>query len=74
VRHGIDTMAGVIDSDYRGEVRVVLVNHGDEPLRIERGDRIAQLLVQRVERAAFTAAESIDRTDRGDGGFGSSGR
>lgn len=74
VRHGIDTLAGVIDSDYRGEVRVVLVNHGDEPFRIERGDRIAQLLVQRVERAAFTAAESIDRTDRGDGGFGSSGR
>ena len=51
VRHGIDTLAGVIDSDYRGEVRVVLVNHGDEPFRIARGDRVAQLLVQRVERA-----------------------
>jgi dUTP pyrophosphatase len=74
VRHGIDTLAGVIDSDYRGEVRVVLVNHGDEPFRIERGDRIAQLLVQRVERAAFTAAPSIDDTDRGGGGFGSTGR
>ena len=74
VRHGIDTMAGVIDSDYRGEVRVVLVNHGDEPFRIERGDRIAQLLVQRVERAAFVAVPAIDDTDRGGGGFGSTGR
>jgi dUTP pyrophosphatase len=74
VRHGIDTLAGVIDSDYRGEVRVVLVNHGDEPFRIERGDRIAQLLVQRVERAAFAVVPSIGETDRGEGGFGSSGR
>jgi dUTP pyrophosphatase len=74
VRHGIDTLAGVIDSDYRGEVRVVLVNHGDEPFRIERGDRIAQLLVQRVERAAFAAVAAVDETDRGEGGFGSSGR
>lgn len=74
VRHGIDTLAGVIDSDYRGEVRVVLVNHGDEPFRIERGDRIAQLLVQRVERAAFVAVPSIEETDRGGGGFGSTGR
>jgi dUTP pyrophosphatase len=74
VRHGIDTLAGVVDSDYRGEVRVVLVNHGDEPFRIEKGDRIAQLLVQRVERALFVAAASIDETDRGEGGFGSSGR
>src|SRR5262245_42619399 len=53
VRHGIDTLAGVIDSDYRGEVRVVLVNHGTEPVRIEAGDRIAQLLIQKVERVAF---------------------
>jgi len=74
VRHGIDTLAGVIDSDYRGEVRVVLVNHGDEPFRIEKGDRVAQLLVQRVERAAFVASPSIDDTDRGGGGFGSTGR
>jgi dUTP pyrophosphatase len=74
VRHGIDTLAGVIDSDYRGEVRVVLVNHGHEPFRIAPGDRVAQLLVQRVERAAFTAAAGIDDTDRGGGGFGSTGR
>ena len=74
VRHGIDTLAGVIDSDYRGEVRVVLVNHGDEPFCIAPGDRVAQLLVQRVERAAFTAAAGIEDTDRGGGGFGSTGR
>jgi len=74
VRHGIDTLAGVIDSDYRGEVRVVLVNHGDESFRVDKGDRVAQLLVQRVERARFLAADSIRETDRGAGGFGSTGR
>jgi dUTP pyrophosphatase len=74
VRHGIDTLAGVIDSDYRGEVRVVLVNHGTEPFRIEAGDRIAQLLIQPVERVAFVRAESLDASDRGAGGFGSTGR
>jgi dUTP pyrophosphatase len=74
VRHGIDTLAGVIDSDYRGELRVVLVNHGDTPFRVAPGDRVAQLLLQRVERAAFTAAPSIDDTDRGGSGFGSTGR
>ncbi len=74
VRHGIDTLAGVIDSDYRGEVKVVLVNHGREPFRIAPGDRIAQLLVQRVERAAFVSRETLPDTERGEGGFGSTGR
>jgi dUTP pyrophosphatase len=72
VRHGIDTLAGVIDSDYRGEVKVVLVNHGREPFAIRAGDRIAQLLVQRVERARFVAAD-VGATARGEGGFGSTG-
>jgi dUTP pyrophosphatase len=74
LRHGIDTLAGVIDSDYRGEVRVVLVNHGPESFHIEPGDRIAQLLIQAVERAAFVRAESVDESARGQGGFGSTGR
>ena len=74
LRHGIDTLAGVIDSDYRGEVRVVLVNHGEDPFRIEPGDRIAQLLVQKVDRAVFLRANDIDETSRGSGGFGSTGR
>ena len=74
VRHGIDTLAGVIDSDYRGEVRVVLVNHGPEPFSIAPGERVAQLLLQRVERAEFTAVAELEGTDRGGGGFGSTGR
>lgn len=74
VRDGIDTMAGVIDSDYRGEVRVLLINHGREPFRIRRGDRIAQLLVQRVDPAEFVPADELPESARGEGGFGSTGR
>lgn len=73
LKHGIDTLAGVIDSDYRGEVRVVLVNHGREPFAIAPGDRVAQLLVQRVERVSFVAAADLESTTRGTGGFGSTG-
>jgi dUTP pyrophosphatase len=73
LRHGIDTLAGVIDSDYRGEVRVILVNHGEETFRVEPGDRIAQLLVQRVLRVAFVRAQALDDSARGQGGFGSTG-
>ncbi len=73
VRHGIDTLAGVIDSDYRGEVKVVLVNHGAEPFRVEPGDRIAQLLVQRVERVDFARASGLAESARGESGFGSTG-
>lgn len=72
VRHGIDTLAGVIDSDYRGEVRVVLVNHGREPFAVERGSRVAQLLVQRVERACFEPG-SLEGSERSTAGFGSTG-
>lgn len=74
VRHGIDTLAGVIDSDYRGEVKVVLVNHGGEPFAIAPGDRVAQLLIQPAERAEFRAADDVAETGRGSGGFGSTGR
>jgi dUTP pyrophosphatase len=73
VRHGIDTLAGVIDSDFRGEVAVVLVNHGAEPVRIAAGDRIAQLLVQKVARARFERSAGLDPTGRAAGGFGSTG-
>ena len=73
VRHGIDTLAGVIDSDYRGEVRVVLVNHGGQEFRIEPGDRIAQLLVQKVERPAYERVAALEPTARGAAGFGSTG-
>jgi dUTP pyrophosphatase len=74
VHHGIDTLAGVIDSDYRGEVKVVLVNHGGQEFRIEAGDRIAQLLVHKVERPGFARAAALGTTPRGGGGFGSTGQ
>jgi dUTP pyrophosphatase len=73
LKHGIDTLAGVIDSDYRGEVRVVLVNHGTEVVEIHAGDRVAQLLVQRVEHVEFVAGE-LGESARGGAGFGSTGR
>ena len=74
VRHGIDTLAGVIDSDYRGEVRVVLANHGENAFRIEPGDRVAQLLVQPVVRPVFEPVGALSGSGRGEAGFGSTGR
>lgn len=73
VRHGVDTLAGVIDSDYRGEVKVVLINHGREPFHVAPGDRVAQLLVQRVEQVDFAAEADLTATTRGAAGFGSTG-
>ncbi len=64
---------GTVDSGYRGEIRVNLINHGPAPAKIERGDRIAQLVVQRVERAAFAVTDTLDVTSRGAGGHGSTG-
>jgi dUTP pyrophosphatase len=75
LKHGL-TVAnapGTIDSDYRGEVMVLLANLGDEPVLIERGQRIAQLVVAPVTRAALTVTDSLDETARGSGGFGSTG-
>ena len=64
---------GTIDSDYRGPLGVILVNLGAEPFHIAHGDRIAQLIVAPVVQAAFDLAESLDETERGTGGFGSTG-
>jgi dUTP diphosphatase len=75
LRHGV-TMAnapGTIDSDYRGEVGVVLINLGAEPFRVRRGDRVAQLLVQPVARVEWEEAETLADSERGTGGFGSTG-
>ena len=72
-RSGLDTLAGVIDSDYRGEIGVMLINHGSETVTIRRGDRIAQLLIQPVADASYERADRLERTDRGAGGFGSTG-
>ena len=74
VRHGITCLTGTIDSDYRGELMVVLVNLGDEDFQIGRGDRIAQLIPAPVLRAGFAEVENLDETTRGLGGFGSTGR
>lgn len=75
-RHGVTVLnaPGTIDADYRGEVKVVLINHGDAPFAIRRGDRIAQLVVMPVSISEFTEVESLDDTARGSGGFGSTGR
>lgn len=65
---------GVIDADYRGEVRVALHNHGSVPQVVEDGDRVAQLLIVPYLTAEFTQADELDGTERGSGGFGSTGR
>jgi dUTP pyrophosphatase len=64
---------GTVDADYRGEIGVILINLGDEPVRIERGERIAQLVVQRVPRVALTEVDELPTTERGSGGFGHTG-
>jgi dUTP pyrophosphatase len=76
LRHGLalPNAPGTIDSDYRGEVGVLLANLGDRPVRIARGDRIAQLVLAPVGRARFEPVDRVDETPRGDGGFGSTGR
>jgi dUTP pyrophosphatase len=76
LRHGITlpNTPATIDSDYRGELMVALVNLGSETFRVTRGMRIAQMIIARVERATFRPVESLPPTSRGAGGFGSSGR
>ena len=74
VKHSIDCGAGVVDAKYRGEIKVLLFNHSDKNFTIEPGDRIAQLLVQKVENINFLPVESLDETERNEGGFGSTGK
>ena len=75
LKHGISipNTPGTIDSDYRGEVKVIVINHGAEVFDIRRGDRIAQLVLAPVTRAAWLAVDELDETVRGEGGFGSTG-
>ncbi len=65
---------GTIDADYRGEVKVILINHGKDPFVIQRGERIAQMVIAPVTRAKFDLVDKLDDTQRGTGGFGSTGR
>jgi dUTP pyrophosphatase len=75
-KHGVTVLnaPGTIDADYRGEVKVILVNHGEADFEIRRGDRIAQLVVAPVSAVTFSERETLDDTERGAGGFGSTGR
>ena len=76
IRHGLTVVnaPGTIDSDYRGEVKILLVNLGCEAVTIRRGDRVAQLVLAPVVQVGFVEAESLQATDRGAGGFGSTGQ
>ena len=75
LKHGITVpnTPGTIDSDYRGELKVILINHGDEPFAIQRGDRVAQLVLAPVVQATWDEVAELDSTTRGEGGFGSTG-
>ena len=75
-KHGITVLnsPGTVDADYRGEVMVILINLGQDPFRIERGERIAQMVIAPVVQPIFVVSEDLDETERGAGGFGSTGR
>jgi dUTP pyrophosphatase len=75
-KHGVTVLnaPGTVDADYRGEIGVLLINHGGAPFAIRRGERIAQLVIASVVRAELTPATALSATDRGSGGFGSTGR
>lgn len=75
LKHQISVLntPGTIDSDYRGEIKVLLINFGNEPFHVKPGDRIAQAVVSRVIQASFIESETLSNTDRGSGGFGSTG-
>ncbi len=75
LRHGLSLVnaPGTIDSDYRGEVGVILINLGDAPCTLKRGDRIAQLVISRAEPVEWEEADALEDSHRGDGGFGSTG-
>ncbi len=73
VKHGLKTMAGVVDSGYRGEIKIVVHNLSDKDYLVEKGNKIAQMLIQRIEQKELLEVEELDETQRGEGGFGSSG-
>jgi dUTP pyrophosphatase len=75
LKHGVTLLnsPGTIDPDYRGELMVILINHGTEPFFVRRGDRIAQLVIAPVAHVEIVSMEALGVTDRGDGGFGSTG-
>jgi dUTP pyrophosphatase len=76
LKHGVTVLnaPGTVDEDYRGEIKVLLVNHGEEPFVVKPGERIAQLVIAKVERVSFEEVASLDETVRGAGGYGHTGR
>jgi dUTP pyrophosphatase len=72
-RHGIDTLAGVVDPDFRGELMALIVNTGDSLVSFDAGDRIAQLIIERAAVCDYVWVDELSETERGDGGFGSTG-
>ena len=70
----LSNCVGVVDSDYRGEIKIAIINHSNEPYTIKNGDRIAQMVIMPVDLCVYTECDSLDETDRGDGGFGSTGK
>jgi len=73
IKNGIKTMGGVIDSGFRGEVKVIMTNLSDKELKLEKGSRVAQMIIQRYEVPEVELVEDLSESERGDGGFGSSG-
>lgn len=73
VKNGIDVLAGLIDSSYRGEIKVALINHSESPVELPAGSKIAQMIIQREVEVEFDFVNTVDITSRGDNGFGSSG-
>lgn len=75
LKNGISVVnsPGTIDSDYRGDIGIILINHGFEPFMVEQGDRIAQMVIVKHEQAEFVEVQELDETSRGDGGFGHTG-
>jgi len=73
-KNGIDIFAGVVDSDYRGEIKVIMMNNGGSDFDVKIGDRIAQIIFERIYEGILVEVEELDETKRGEGGFGSSGK
>ncbi len=75
-KHGVTVLnsPGTVDADYRGEINVILINHGEAPFPIRRGERIAQMVIAPVTQAQLVQVDTLSTTDRGSGGFGSTGR
>lgn len=76
IQHGISMVntPGTIDADYRGEIKIVLINHGEETFTVRRGERIAQMIIAPVTHARWKLVDELDETGRGEGGFGHTGR